>query len=122
MGADRFGEANVRGDAFAEKCVRRPLTGAIVKLRRQDHIARRVFFLQAADRRHGNDPADVQGNGARRCWRDDSIRAAESDARGRVGAKNKPAGREFPAHDRIRRRAERRLDLVFRRIAESFIW
>ena len=59
-GADRFGKADVRGDAVAEKGVLRPLAGAVEKLRRQDNVARRVFLLQAADRGHANDPAHVQ--------------------------------------------------------------
>jgi hypothetical protein len=38
----------------------RPLTGSIVKLRGQDQISRRVFFLQTTNRPDRNDPANVQ--------------------------------------------------------------
>ena len=50
----------MRGDAIAEKCVLGALAGAIEKLRGQEHIARRVFFLQTADRGHADNPANIQ--------------------------------------------------------------
>ena len=49
------------GNAFAKKSVARALTCSVKKLRRHQDIARRVFFLQTADRRYANDPADVEG-------------------------------------------------------------
>ena len=51
----------MRGDPAAKKGVLRPLARPVVKLRGQEHIARRIFFLQTADRGHANDPAHVQG-------------------------------------------------------------
>src|SRR5438067_2405516 len=38
----------------------RPSAGPVEKLRRQKHIPRRIFFLQAADGCHANDPAHVE--------------------------------------------------------------
>ncbi len=60
VGRNRFREAHVRGDATSEKSVVGPLAGAIEKLRGQEHIARRVFFLQTAYRRHADNPPDIQ--------------------------------------------------------------
>jgi hypothetical protein len=50
----------VRNNAFTEKCMSRALTGTIVKLRGQDQISRRILLLQAANRRHRNNPANIQ--------------------------------------------------------------
>ena len=58
--ADRFPERNMRGDPFAEESVMRALARAVVKLRGQQHIARRVFLLQASDCGDANDPADIE--------------------------------------------------------------
>ena len=58
--ADWFGETDVRNNAFAEKCVCAALARPIVKLRRQENITRRIFFLQAANGRDANNPANVK--------------------------------------------------------------
>src|SRR5438067_13418439 len=49
------------GNAVAEKSVAGALACPIKKLRRQQNVARSVFFLQTTDCRHANDPADVEG-------------------------------------------------------------
>src|SRR4029077_15563833 len=53
-------KSHMRGNAFAEECMKSALAGAIKKLRRQDHVTRRVFLLQTAYGRHRNDPANIQ--------------------------------------------------------------
>ena len=58
--ADRLSEPNVRRDAVAEKRVARAFAGPIVELRRQHHVSRCVLLLQTADRRHRNNPPDIQ--------------------------------------------------------------
>src|SRR2546430_10693297 len=50
----------MRSNAIAEKSVISALTGPIEKLRGQKHIARRIFFLQAADSSHANNPAHIK--------------------------------------------------------------
>ena len=50
----------MRSDTFAKERVSGALACAIEKLRGQEDIAWRVFFLQAADRCHADDPADVK--------------------------------------------------------------
>ena len=55
--ADRFGKADVGRDSIPKEGELGPLAGAVVELRGQKHIARGIAFLQAADRRHANDPA-----------------------------------------------------------------
>jgi hypothetical protein len=47
-------------DAFTKEGVVCSLTGSIEKLRGQKHMARRVFFLKAADCGDADDPAHVQ--------------------------------------------------------------
>ena len=49
----------MRSNSVAKKRVLRAPAGPIIKLRWQDDVARRVFFLKAADRGHTYDPADV---------------------------------------------------------------
>src|SRR5207247_10563365 len=49
------------GNAFPKKSVAGAQTCPGKKLRRQEDIAWRVFFLQTAGRRNANNPADVEG-------------------------------------------------------------
>src|ERR1700719_4667363 len=53
-------EGNVGRDSFSKERVNSAQTGAVVKLRRQQDIARRVFLLQTAHSGNADDPADVQ--------------------------------------------------------------
>src|SRR5438132_11257614 len=108
------------GNALAEKSVASALTCPIKKLRRQQNVARRVFFLQTSDRRHANDPADVEGTKRINIrpmiqfMRQNPVSASVS--RQKVNA----AAEHCSADDRIGGRAERRLDLVFGQARKTF--
>src|SRR6059058_5548422 len=108
------------GNAFTEKSVAGALTRPIKKLRRQQDIARRVFFLQTADRRHANDPADIEGTKRINIgpmiqfMRQNPVSA--SVWRQKVNA----AAEHCSADDRIGGRAERRLDFVFSQARKTF--
>jgi hypothetical protein len=110
----------VGGDALAEKGVASALTCPIKKLRWQQNVARRVFFLQTSDRRHANDPADVEGTKRINIrpmiqfMRQNPVSASVS--RQKVNA----AAEHCSADDRIGGRAERRLDLVFGQVGKTF--
>src|SRR5262249_5379270 len=115
--ADRLGESNVRYNAPTEKRMNGALAGSIVELRWQNYIAWRVFFLQTADRRHGNDPANVQG--AQRI----NIRAVIYFVRQNPMATTMSRQKvnltptQFSADKCIGWRSKWRVDLVFSRIA-----
>src|SRR2546428_10090764 len=116
---DRVGKRNMAGNALAEKSVARALTCPIKKLRRQQDVARSVFFLQTADRRHANDPADVEGTKRINIrpmiqfMRQNPVSASVS--RQKVNA----AAEHCSADDRIGGRAERRLDFVFGQVGKA---
>jgi hypothetical protein len=59
-GRNWIGKADVRRDSLTKKSVIAALAGAIEKLRRQEHVTRRVFFLKAADGGDADDPAHIQ--------------------------------------------------------------
>src|SRR5438552_660483 len=60
MHTDWLCERNMRGNSITEKSMDRAQTCPVVKLRRQQNIARRIFFLQTANCGHRNDPAHIQ--------------------------------------------------------------
>src|SRR6476620_6840797 len=117
---NRVGEGNVGGDALAEKGVASALTRPIKKLRWQQNLPRRIFFLQTSDRRHANDPADVEGTKRIdirpmiQFMRQNPV--PPSMSRQKVNA----AAEHCSADDRIGGRAERRLDLVFGQVGKTF--
>src|SRR5438105_5861823 len=108
------------GNAFAEKTVAGALTCPIKKLRGQQDVARGIFFLQTADRRYANDPADVEGTERVNVrpmiqfMRQNPVPASMS--RQKVNT----ATEHGPADDRIGRRAERRIDFVFGQVRKTF--
>src|SRR5205823_14866759 len=57
---DWLSERDVGGNALPKKCVHGAPTSAVIKLRRQQHISRRIFFLQTAHGCYRDDPANVQ--------------------------------------------------------------
>ena len=96
----------------AEKSVPLALARPIEELRRQDDVLRRVSFLQAAHRRHAENPAHAE-----RPQRPDiraMIQLVRQDAVApRVPRQEKHLPpRDAPAENRVRRRAERRLHVV----------
>src|ERR1700750_915885 len=101
------------GDALAEKGMASALTRPIKKLRGQQNVAQRVFFLQTSDRRHANDPADVEGTERVNVrpmiqfMRQNPV--PPSMSRQKVNA----AAEHCSADNQIGGRAERRLDMVF---------
>src|SRR5207244_4664143 len=90
------------------------------KLRWQQNVARRVFFLQTSDRRHANDPADVEGTKRINIrpmiqfMRQNPVHPSMS--RQKVNA----AAEHCSADDRIGGRADRRLDLVFGQASTTY--
>src|SRR5262249_54581915 len=58
--ADRFGKSDVRGNALSKKCMSITAARPVIKLRRQQNITRRIFFLQATYCRHRDEPAHVE--------------------------------------------------------------
>src|SRR5437660_9015491 len=108
------------GNALTEKGVAGVLTRPIKRLRRQQDVARSVFFLQTADRRHANDPADVEGTKRINIrpmiqfMRQNPVSASVS--RQKVNT----ATEQCSADDRIGGRAERRIDLVFGQVGKTF--
>src|SRR4030095_5231501 len=118
--ADRLSERDMRSNTFAKECVGYAPACTIVKLRRQQYIAGRIFFLQAAHRSHRDDPADVEraeridvGPVIEFMWQD-SMAAAVS----RQEINLTPT--HFAADEDVRWRPERGLDLVFGRTAHLF--
>src|SRR5438552_4267064 len=110
----------MRGNPFAEKRVGRALTGAIKKLRREQHVARLIFFLQTANCGHANDPAHVE-----RTQRPDvgaMIQLVWQEAvtppmpRQKI---NMPAS-HGPADNRVGRCPERSLHVKLCRVGEAF--
>jgi hypothetical protein len=98
--------------------MRRPLTGAIVKLRRQDHISRRILLLQAADCRNRNDPANIQrAERVKVCAviyfvRQNPVAAAMS------GQKVNLPPAQFSTDENVRWGSKRRVDCVFGRVTQ----
>src|SRR4030095_1852920 len=95
-------------------------TCPVKKLRRQEDIAWRVFFLQTAHRRNANNPADVEGTErvdvrpVIQFMRQNPVPASVS--RQKINA----ATRDCSADDRIGRDAEGRIDFVFGQIRKAF--
>ena len=98
----------------------RPPAGPVEKLRRQKHIPRRVFFLQASDGCDANDPAHVE--------RTERVDVGAMVQLVREQAVSAPVPRQkvnLPAvhlatDDRVRRIAERRRDATLGRIFDAF--
>jgi hypothetical protein len=96
------------------------LTGSIKKLRRQQNVARGVFFLQTADRRYANDPADIEGTERVNVrpmiqfMRQNPMSASMS------GQKVNAATEQCSADNRIGGRAEGGIDFVFGQVRKSF--
>src|SRR6267143_5855577 len=110
----------MRGNPFAEKRVSRALTGAIKKLRREQHVSRLIFFLQTAHCGHANDPAHVE-----RTQRPDvgaMIQLVWQDAVTPPMPRQKiNATASHPSADnRVGRRPERRLDAMLPHVGEPF--
>ena len=108
------------GNAFPEKSVAGAQTRPVKELRRQENVARRVFFLQTADRCNANNPADVEGTerinvrSMIQFVRQNPVPASMS--RQEVNA----ATKHCSADDRIGRRAEGRIDLVLGQVGKAF--
>ena len=100
-------------DSFAEKRVAGAQAHPIKKLRRQQDIARGVRFLQTAHCRYANDPADIERT--QRVNIRAMIQFVGEDAMPTSMSRQKinAAAEHCSANDGVRRRAERRLDLVF---------
>ena len=105
-------KADVRGDAFAKKCVLGAPAGPVEKLRRQEHVARRIFFLQTADRRDANNPANVQRT--QRVNVGPMIQLVREDAMPAAVPRQKidlPSGCIWPPMSRVGRFSKWRFDL-----------
>ena len=57
---DGIRKGHMTYDAATKKRMMLTTAGAIKKLVRQQHITRRIFLLQRADRCHSNDPTHIQ--------------------------------------------------------------
>ena len=92
------------------------LAGPVEKLRRQEHVARRIFFLKTADRGHADDPANIQ--------RTERVDVRPMIQLVRENAMAAPVPRQkinlpsmhLPADERIGRIAKRRFDALLGRI------
>src|SRR5437762_2038850 len=108
------------GNALSEKSVAGAQTCPVKKLRRQEDIARRVFFLQSPDRRNANNPANVEGTERINVrpmiqfMRQNPVAASMS--RQKINA----ATKHCAADDRVGGRAEGRVDLVFGQVGKAF--
>src|SRR5207247_6586908 len=117
---DRVGKGNVGGNAFPEKSVAGAQTCPVKKLRRQEDIAWRVFFLQTAGRRNANNPADVEGTERVNIrpmiqfMRQNPVPSSMSRQ------KTNAATTHCAADDPVGGRAEGRVDFVFGQVGKAF--